>query len=194
MIRTARLAAICLAALAFGTQALAASNDAVAKPVKIIIGSVRQGKDDLAVKQFADEAQGKELCGEYWGKASDAQKKEFTQLFHTLFAQQGFPKFRENFKYLDQVLYAPAQVKGNDATLDSTLLINHPLKKQEIKLQYAMLKVGGDWKVLDAKVLGAGGGSLLAVAKEQTMPLLQDGGMEGLLKEMRSMAKEGAKK
>ncbi|MFY0581467.1 ABC transporter substrate-binding protein [Cystobacter fuscus] len=139
---------LCMPALA------AAPNEAVAKPVKTVVQSVRLSKDDPALKQLADEEMGHFLLGEDWTKGTDAQRKEFTQLFHSLFAKIAFPKVRENFKNLQSITYDAPTVEGDKGNVSSLVIINHPMKKQEMKLKYAVVKDANAWKVLDVFVLG----------------------------------------
>jgi phospholipid transport system substrate-binding protein len=178
---------VCLLALSLALPAFAAAEDP-AKPIKGVVGSVRQGRDVAALKYFANEEQGKLLVGDHWEKGTDAQRKEFTQLFNTLFAKIAFPKIRENFKNLDTILYEPPKVEGKNATVGSTILINHPLKKQELKAKYTLVKSGNDWKVVDVSVLGDS--MLTGIREDQVQPLLKEGGWNGLLDAMRAKAKE----
>src|SRR3954465_9415102 len=117
-----------LAALVLSIPALAAGpKDEVTKPLKTVVNSVRYGKDLLALKNFAGDEQGKVLVGDAWEKGTDAQRKEFVELFHTLFGKIAFPKIRKNFENLDTVLYDEPTVKEDRASVSSTILINHPL-------------------------------------------------------------------
>lgn len=175
------LAAIALtASLSLATGA--SPKDEVSKPLKTVVNSVRYGKDKMALKLFAGEAQGKALLGADWDKGSDAQRKEFVQLFHVLFAKLAFPKIRKNFENLDTVLYENPTVTGDAAEIGSTILINHPLKKQELKVRYTLVKQGG-WKVVDVSVLGDS--MLKGIRDDQIIPLMKEGGWDGLLKAMR---------
>lgn len=162
--------------------ALAAPKDDVSKPLKTIVNSVRYGKDKAALKVFAGEAQGAFLTGEYWVKGTDAQKKEFQELFGTLFGKIAFPKIRKNFENLDTVLYDEPKVTGDKAEMASTILINHPMKKQELKVVYQLVKQGS-WKVVDVSVLGDS--MLTGIRDDQVLPLLKEGGWDGLLKAMK---------
>lgn len=166
---------------------LASVKDEVSKPLKTVVQSVRYGKDLLALKAFAGEEQGAFLVGEDWAKGTDAQRKEFITLFHTLFAKMAFPKIRKDFENLDTVLYDEPEVKGDRAEIASTILINHPLKKQELKVKYQLINKGG-WKVIDVKVLGDS--MLTGIRDDQTFPILKEGGWDKLLKLMREKAKE----
>jgi phospholipid transport system substrate-binding protein len=157
------------------------------KPIQTVVSAVRQSRDSLALKYFAGEPQGELLMAKTWAKASPAQKKEFVSLFHTLFAKMAFPKIRDNFKNLDTILYDKPKVSGSSAQVHSTILINHPLKKQELKAKYDVVNDGG-WKVLDVTVLGDS--MLKGIRDEQVQPLLKEGGIDGLLQAMRDKAKE----
>jgi phospholipid transport system substrate-binding protein len=174
-------------ALGVAAPALAA-DEAVVKPLKTVIGSVRYGKDLAALNQFAGEEQGRLLLGADWDKASAAQRKEFTELFRTLFAKMAFPKIRSNFEHLGTVLYDTPEVSADKAKVASIIVIDHPLKKQELKVKYKMAKEGAAWKVVDVSVLGDS--MLEGIRDDQIKPLLKEGGMDLLLKTMREKAKE----
>lgn len=192
MTRSLRLSACLVAALAtLPALAADAPDKGVIKPVKLVIEYVRQSKDDKAVAQFANEEQGKLLLGEEWSKGTPAQRKEFTQLFNTLFKQMAFPKIRENFKHLDAVNYGATQVTGGAATADSLIVIDHPVKKQELKLKFALTKEGSAWKVVDVRVLGDS--MLTGIREDQIKPIMANGGWNNLLTLMRSKAKEVSK-
>ena len=181
-----------LASLALSAPAFAAGDEAVTKPVKTVVQSVRLSKDDLALKQMADDAQGQFLLGDDWKKGTDAQRKEFTQLFHSLFAKLAFPKVRENFKNLQSITYDAPALEGDKASVKSLVVINHPLKKQEMKLNYSVVKDGAGWKVLDVSVLGDS--MLTGIRDDQVRPILKQGGWDNLLTLMRKKDAELSKK
>ena len=183
-----RTTPLCLISLLAGATALAAPRDEVSKPLKTVVNSVRYGKDLLALKAFAGEEQGRFLLGDEWAKGTDAQRKEFLELFHTLFAKIAFPKIRKNFENLDTVLYEEPTVTGETAALASTILIDHPLKKQELKVKYHLVKAGSAWKVVDVAVLGDS--MLTGIRDDQIQPLLKEGGWDALLKAMREKTNE----
>jgi len=176
---------LCLAAV-LPTAALAA-HDEVVKPLKTVVGSVRYGKDLAALKLFAGDEQGKYLCGAEWEKGTADQRKEFTQLFQTLFGKIAFPKVRKNFENLDSITYEEPKVDADKAEVASTILINHPLKKQELKLKYTLSNHGG-WKVVDVAVLGDS--MLQGIRDDQVQPILKEGGWPHLLDLMKQKAKE----
>jgi len=177
-----------LATLALALPALAAPNEAVTKPVKTVIQSVRYNKDDLAIKQLANEEQGRFLLGEDWDKGTPAQRQEFTRLFTSLFAKMAFPKVRENFKNLSSITYEDPAVEGAKAKVKSTIVIEHPVKKQELKLQYSLAQDKGAWKVVDVAVLGDS--MLTGIRDDQVRPIMKQGGWDHLLELMRKKEAE----
>jgi len=180
-----------LAALVLSVPAFAAPNEAVAKPVKTVVQSVRYGKDLAALKHFGGEQQAKFLLGDAWDKATEPQRKEFVQLFHNLFAKIAFPKVRDNFKNLASITYEDPEVTGEEAKVGSTIVIDHPMKKQELKLKYSLAKDKTGWKVVDVVVLGDS--MLTGIRDDQVRPILKDGGWEALMKAMREKDAELAK-
>ena len=175
-------------ALLLALPALAGPKEELSKPLKTIVNSVRYGKDNAALKLFASEEQGKLMVADAWSKGTDAQRKEFQDLFLTLFGKIAFPKIRKNFENLDTVLYEEPTVEGDKANIASTILINHPLKKQELKVKYQLVKQGSAWKVVDVAVLGDS--MLIGIRDDQVQPLLKEGGWDALLKAMRDKAAE----
>lgn len=184
------LAGVALALLLAVPAFAAPKKDDLTKPLKTLVSSVRYGKFDSALKLLAVPEQAAILTGDDWAKASDAQKKEFQELFQTLFSKIAFPRVQENFKHLDSVTYDAPELsaEGNRADVGSIILINHPLKKQELKLRYSLVKEGKAWKVLDVKVLGDS--MLEGIREGDVKPLLKDGGWEKLLTVMRGKAAE----
>lgn len=180
------LTLVCL--LAVGPAVAAGKNPEVVKPLSTVVNSVRYERDLSALKQFAGEEQGKFLLGADWDKGTAEQKKEFVSLFHTLFAKIAFPKVRENFKHLESVTYEDPKIEGDKAEVASTILILHPMKKQELKLKYQVVKKGGAWKVVDVTVLGDS--MLKGIRDDQIVPIMKEGGWDNLLKLMREKAKE----
>lgn len=165
------------------TSFAASPKDEVTKPLKVVINSVRYGKDLLALKSFSGEEQGRQLMKEAWAKGTPAQQKQFVELFHQLFAKIAFPKIRKNFENLDTVLYDEPAITADRAQIGSTILIKHPLKNQELKLKYQLLKGKGGWQVVDVEVLGDS--MLKGISEDQVQPLFKEGGWDGVLKAMK---------
>jgi len=184
MTSLARLLCACTLTLSLAAHA---AHDEVVKPLKTVVGSVRYGKDLAALKLFAADDQGKYLLGDAWEKGTADQRKEFSQLFQTLFGKIAFPKVRKNFENLDSITYDEPKVDGDKAEVASLILINHPLKKQELKLKYQLTNHGG-WKVVDVAVLGDS--MLKGIKEDQIDAIMKEGGWPHLLDLMRQKAKE----
>lgn len=165
---------------------------AIEKPVRTLITAVRYGKDSLALKALDGKTQGALLLADDWSKGTPEQQREFVQLFHELFAALAFPNIRRNFEHLETILYEKPKVDGAKARVSSTLVILHPLKKQEIKIEYEILNPGsGKWRVVDVTVLGTGRGSMLeSIRTDQIEPIMAEGGWDHLLKLMRERSAE----
>lgn len=175
-----------LAATLVAAPAFAKSDASVQRPVKTLISAVRYGKDGLAVQFLAGDPQGAYLLGDAWKTATPKQRTEFVDLFHRLFAAIAFPKIRANFEHLSTILYDDAKVDGTQASLTSTIVILHPLKKQELRVRYDLVKAKAGWRVLDVTVLGTGGKSMLTdIRDDQVKPILAEGGFDHLLSLMR---------
>ena len=95
-----------------------------------------------------------------------------------------FPKIRKNFENLDSVLYDEPTITDDKAEMPSTVLINHPLKKQELKLKYSLIRQGGAWRVIDVSVLGDS--MLMGIRDDQVQPIFKEGGWEKLLTLMKA--------
>ena len=66
--------------------------------------------------------------------------------------------------------------------------IDHPVKKQELKLKYWVAQEKGQWKVVDVSVLGDS--MLQGIRDDQVQPLLKEGGWDKLLKAMKDKLAE----
>lgn len=174
--------------LSFPAFAAGDAHPEVVKPLKVVIGSVRYAQDKTALKNFAPIEQGKRLLGDAWATGTDAQRKEFLDLFQVLFAKMAFPKVRDDFKYLDSVTYGEPEVDGDRAFVSSVVSIQHALKKQEYKLRYELHKDGATWKIVDVSVLGDP--MLKGIKEDQIDPIMKEGGWAHLLDLMRQKVKE----
>lgn len=179
---TLRLVALSTAfalSASFARPALAVGED---KPIKTLVNAVRYSKDDIAIKNLNGEAQGAFLLEDAWASGTPEQKSEFIRLFHALFAGIAFPAIRENFEHLQSTLYEPAKVENGQTSVLSTILIMHPLKKQELRVKYDLTKVKSGWQVVDVTVLGTGANSFLTdIRNDQIRPIMKQGGWDHLL-------------
>lgn len=169
-------------------RAQSKASSEIVTPVKKLVVQVRTGKDAQALKQMDMESISRYLLGDYHAKATQQQLSEFASLFQVIFSKIAFPKVRENLKDLASITYEEPQVNGSETTVASMVVIDNPLKKQEIKLKYTMVKTLKGWKVKDVAVLGDS--MLKGIRDDQMRPLLVAGGIEHLLQEMREKKNE----
>lgn len=157
------------------------------KAITTLIGAVRYGKFVMGLKTLDGTAQGAFLLSDNWTKGTEAQRSEFVTLFHTVFAKVAFVKMQKNFENIQTVVYDAPVVTGAKATVKSTLVVLHALKKQEYKLKYHLAQAGAEWKVVDVDVLGES--MLTGVRNEQINPIMKEGGWAHLLDLLRQKAK-----
>lgn len=159
------------------------------KPVKTFVNAIRYGKDDLALKQVDGETQGQLLLGTTWAQGTADQKLEFIKLFHKIFQAAAFPKLRDNLQKIETILYDAPKAEGAHTLLTSTLVVLHPMKKEEIKVHYLLSGNKAGYRLVD--VTFEGDQSLLTnVRTEQVEPLLKEGGWPNLLTQMRTRVAE----
>ncbi len=170
---------------ALPAQAKTPPKKALEKPIRVLVSAVRYGKDELALESLAGDEQGRRLLGEAWEKASAKERAHFVSDFQALFAALAFPKIRKAFEHLETIVYDTPKIDGGHATLQSTLVVLHPLKKREYRVRYDLVRVGKAWKVADVQVLGTGRPSMLqGIRDEQIVPLLKEGGLAKVLQVM----------
>ena len=186
---------LCLVAVLGLTEPrVAFAEPGVVKACKTLVGAIRYNKDEMALTQMAGVSQGEFLAGDFWEKATPEQQTGFIRNFHALFAALVFPQVRENFEHLETVVYGEPVISGNRATIPSTIVILHALKKQEIVVTYELTR-GEDkgWQIHDVTVKGDS--SMLTRARdEQVQPLLAKRGWEGLLAAMEARLQKLEKK
>lgn len=188
MIWHGSMSALFAALLAFTLPAAAGDAD-VEKPIKTFIGAVRYGKDEMAKKLIDGEGQGRVLLGPGWDQGTAAQRKEFVSLFSDIFSATAFPKLRENFQKIETIVYGKPEVTNDSAQIDSTLVVLHPLKKQEIKVRYSLSKGKSGYRLVD--VTFAGDKSVLSnIRDDQLAPLFAEGGWPKVLDMLRERSKE----
>lgn len=161
----------------------------VKKPITVFVNAVRYGKNDVALKYVDGNAQGAFLLGDEWSKASPAQKKEFISLFHVLFSEIAFPKLKDNLQKIETILYGDVESVDGFTEITSTLVVLHPMKKQEVKVRYRLSKTGSKYRLVD--VTFEGDASLLThIRQDQIQPLMKEGGWDGLMTQLKARATE----
>jgi ABC-type transporter MlaC component len=153
------------------------------KPVKMLIGAIRYGKDKLALKMLDLDEMTHQLNLHHWNKMNPSQRMEFSKSLGFLLSKLSFPKARKIFKQIDAILYDPAKVKGNQVTLRNTIVIHRSYKKEELVLTWTLIKGGKGWRILDVKTVGES--TLVGIREEQVDPLVKEGGVPLLMKQLR---------
>ena len=167
-----------------GASAVQAADKATERPIKTFVNAVRYGKDTIALKQVDGEAQGRILLGKAWDEGTDAQRKEFVALFHRVFSATAFPKLKDNLQKIETIVYSAPEKNGKNAKVTSTLVLLHPLKKEEIEVHYDLVKTKVGYRLVD--VTFDGDRSLLTnVREDQVGPLYADGGWPNLLAQLK---------
>ena len=164
--------------------ATAATPADVKKPCKRLIGGIRYSKNAMALKQLDSDAQTRMLLAAHYDKATPADSAEFGRLFAQMFAAIAFPRVRKNFEKLETILYDRPKISGDTAKMGSTIVILHPMKKQEIRATFDLKKSADGWKVVDVQVKGDKS-MLTNVRDDQVQPIIKKGGMKRLLELMR---------
>jgi phospholipid transport system substrate-binding protein len=183
------LAALALVPASVQPAAAAAPAAKVKKPIQTFVNAVRYEKNDLALKFVDGEAQGTLLLGEDWARGTAAQRTEFIKLFHVIFSQLAFPKLKDNLQKIETILYGAPEERDGYVEITSTLVVLHPMKKQEVKVRYRLSETKGAYRLVD--VTFEGDESLLThIRDEQIRPLLADGGWNGLLGQLRARVAE----
>jgi phospholipid transport system substrate-binding protein len=167
----------------------ARAGEDVEKPIKTFISAIRYGKEDLARKLIDGDTQARMLTGPAWEQGTAEQRAELISLFQVVFQGIAFPKLKENFQKIETIVYARPRIDKDTAEIDSTLVVLHPMKKQEIKVHYLLSKSKAGYKLVD--VTFAGDKSMLTnIRDEQVSPLLAEGGWPKLIEALRERARE----
>lgn len=183
------LIAVALLAPLPSRAAAKASVRTVKKPITVFVNAVRYGKNDVALKYVDGHAQGAFLLTDDWASATPEQKREFISLFHVLFSEIAFPKLKDNLQKIETILYGEVEAVEGYTEITSTLVVLHPLKKQEVKVRYRLSEKSGNFRLVD--VTFEGDDSLLThIRDEQIQPLMKEGGWDGLLTQLRQRAAE----
>jgi phospholipid transport system substrate-binding protein len=188
-----RMFAIGLGSLLFGAPLRAIAQkkgpakdkeDPAQRVVKQLVLAVREGRDADAIRLMDGEGQARFIFGDDASTVTEAMRNEFVPLFGRVFAAIAFPRVRENFKNLASINYEPAEGLDGDARVRSTVVLDHPLKKQEIKLECVLRKTAQGWRVLDVKVLGDS--VMTAIRDDQIRPLVRDKGWDAVMSALRT--------
>ena len=162
------------------------------KPIKVLIGAVRYGKDALGLKQLALDDMSKEMCIKHWSTMSAAQRSEFSKNLGTLLRLISFRKSRDLFKHIDAILFDSHKMLGKGrASIRNTIVVHRAYKKKELQLTWILIKKGKKWQVVDLRTIGKT--TIEKMRVKQINPLVKKGGVKLLLQKMREMMAKAKK-
>ncbi|MCS3801621.1 ABC transporter substrate-binding protein [Niastella sp. OAS944] len=152
--------------------------------VKTMVQSIKNGHDAEALKQIDIASMSAFLLEDYTGPSTNQQQAEFASLLSSYVSKYIFSKLHDNFKQAVSIDYGAPEINKDAAGLLSTFKIDNPLKKQEVKLKYSLIKTKKGWKVTDFTF--AGDRPVLANLRDDKIrPLLKAGGLSNVINEMR---------
>ncbi|MDF2695973.1 MAG: hypothetical protein K0S65_4356, partial [Labilithrix sp.] len=154
------------------------------RAVKQLVQAVREGRDTDALRLMDLEGEARFFFGDDWSKVTNAMRQEFITLFGRVFAAIVFPRVRDNFKTLASITYEPAELRNDEARVKSTVVLDHPLKKQEIKVEYVIRQTASGWRVFDVKVLGDS--MMTGLRDDQIRPMARDSGWDAVVTALRT--------
>ena len=161
------------------------------KPVKMLIGAIRYGKYDLALKLLDLDQMTRRLNAGHWAKMNAAQRAEFSKHLGTLLKKLSFVKARGLFKHIDAVLYDAPKLGAKQVSIRSTIVVHRAYKKKELVITWFMLKHKRGYRIVDVKTVGES--TVAGLREEQIDPLVKEGGVALLLKKMRAKVAEVSK-
>jgi phospholipid transport system substrate-binding protein len=191
--RAASALPLALVALFAGPAARADDPDlkALEKPIGAILDLIKVAKYDEASRYLDHAAMAKEVLGAAWGSMSEGDRKEFTDGFAYLMQNLSFPKVHDSFQYLSDKGPEPPATARDDGRvlLPYFVVIDHPTKdEEEIALGFVLTRHDDGYQIFDVFVEGES--TLAGIREDQVEELLDEGGVELLMKRMREKVAE----
>ncbi|MBI5508812.1 MAG: ABC transporter substrate-binding protein [Deltaproteobacteria bacterium] len=182
------LATLTLAFTFAAGAASAAAPAAAQKPIKTVVNSVRYGKYDLAAKQLAFPEMVTRLLGDHLGKFTPEEQKELSAGLETIIRAKSFPKGKEMFEHLDNIIYSEPRDESGDPRCKTTIVVLRNYKKAEIVIDWVLTQKAGAYTILDIVMMGES--TLIGIREDQVEPLLKEGGAAAVMKAMRTKVAE----
>ena len=101
---------------------------------------------EILLPQFDSPELAKRTLGPYWGDRTDAQKKEFTQLFIQLI-EKTYSGALDRYNSDVTFFYDQERVDGNFAEVDTRIF--DPVQNKTFTINYHLHKVDGKWLIYD---------------------------------------------
>ena len=175
-------------AVAVSVQVMASDSTDVSTTIKTILNSIRYGKHDNAIKLVDIESVSKTLMGKNWDKMSPAEKSEFMKNIEILIRKISFPEGEKLFKHLDTVKYGKPVIKGSKARCKATIVVYKDYKKEENAIDFELVKINGQWKVVEMYILEEG--VFDGIYQDEIKPVLKKGGIPAVLDAVRKKVAE----
>ena len=135
----------------------------------------------LIRSRFDFETMSRRILATNWKKASEEQKKRFTELFSMLLENSYIDRIEAYTN--EKVKYVKEKVKKNKAIVD-TLIVSRSI---EIPIRYRLLQKGNGWFVYDVIIEEV---SLTRTYRSSYKEIVKKEGFEGLFKRMEGKIKE----
>jgi len=165
-LRLAFLSIVGISALALSAQAWAASGSpteliraGIDRARSVLDNPAYQGTDkrqqrlekvkESVISIFDSQEIAKRTLGVYWKDRTEAEQKEFIEIFTALVEKtyaSSLDRYRKDF----QVVFDQERIEGNDAEVDSRII--NPTQQKTFSLNYRLHQVNGKWLIYDVVI------------------------------------------
>ena len=179
--------------LAFAPVAPAESSavDAVRTTVNAVLDILKNDSMDKVAKRnamateigkrFDFAAMSQRTLATNWKKATDEEKRKFTELFRRLIQNSYVGKLEA---YTNEVVEYPAEKAEGKKALVETLI---KTASADIPVHYKLYRKNGDWQVYDVIIEGV---SLISNYRSSYQTIVKKEGFDGLMSKMKEKLKE----
>jgi phospholipid transport system substrate-binding protein len=189
-----RIVPFIITLLFMASQAFATPSEDVKKTVDEVVRIVsdknmkrNEGKRRQTLKRtigviFDYNEMAKRSLGKHWNDRSDAEKKQFVDLFATLLENSYAGKI-ESYNN-EKIVYLKENVNGNFAEVKSKVITS---KRDEFTLDYKLTKKNGKWMAYDVIIEGV---SLVSNYRTQFNKIITNKGYPELVKKLKTKRSE----
>lgn len=189
-----RIVPFIITLLFMASQAFATPSEDVKKTVDEVVRIVsdknmkrNEGKRRQTLKRtigviFDYNEMAKRSLGKHWNDRSDAEKKQFVDLFATLLENSYAGKI-ESYNN-EKIVYLKENVNGNFAEVKSKVIT---AKRDEFTLDYKLTKKNGKWMAYDVIIEGV---SLVSNYRTQFNKIITNKGYPELVKKLKTKRSE----
>ena len=189
-----RIVPFIITLLFMASQAFATPSEDVKKTVGEVVRIVsdknmkrNEGKRRQTLKRtigviFDYSEMAKRSLGKHWNDRSDAEKKQFIDLFATLLENSYAGKI-ESYNN-EKIVYLKENVNGNFAEVKSKVIT---AKRDEFTLDYKLTKKNGKWMAYDVIIEGV---SLVSNYRTQFNKIITNKGYPELVKKLKTKRSE----